>query len=144
MKNILATIDFSHNEKLVMDMALDLAKAFGGKIWLLHVAPPEPEFIGFGVGPQYVRDTRADELKKERRLMNKYAEQMQEEGVDAKGLVIEGATVDMILEKAEKLGIDLIITGHHEHNFVYKAFFGSVAKGVVKKTKIPVLLVPLE
>lgn len=144
MKNILATIDFSYNEKLVMDMALDMAKAFGGKIWLLHVAPPEPEFIGFGVGPQYVRDTRAAELKKERRLMNEYAHQLQEEGVEAKGLVIEGATVNMILEKAEKLQIDLIITGLHEHNFVYKAFFGSVAKGVVKKTKIPVLLVPLE
>ena len=76
--------------------------------------------------------------------MHEYAEKMQEEGVDAQGLVIEGATVDMILDKAEKLDIDLIITGHHEHNFVYKAFFGSVAKGVVKKTKIPVLLVPLE
>jgi nucleotide-binding universal stress UspA family protein len=144
MKNILATIDFSYNEKLVMDMASDMAKAFNGKIWLLHVVPPEPEFIGFGVGPQYVRDSRAAELRKERRLMNEYAEQMQEEGVDAQGLVIEGATVDMILDKAEKLDIDLIITGHHEHNFVYKAFFGSVAKGVVKKTKIPVLLVPLE
>ena len=144
MKNILATIDFSYNEKLVMDMASDMAKAFNGKIWLLHVVPPEPEFIGFGVGPQYVRDSRAAELRKERRLMNEYAEKMQEEGVDAQGLVIEGATVDMILDKAEKLDIDLIITGHHEHNFVYKAFFGSVAKGVVKKTKIPVLLVPLE
>lgn len=144
MKNILATIDFSYNEKLVMDMAVNMAKAFGGKIWLLHVVPPEPEFIGFGVGPQYVRDSRAAELRKERRLMNEYAEQMQEKGVDAQGLVIEGATVDMILDKAEKLDIDLIITGHHEHNFVYKAFFGSVAKGVVKKTKIPVLLVPLE
>lgn len=144
MKNILATIDFSHNEKLVMDMAVNLARAFGGKIWLLHVVPPEPEFIGFGVGPQYVRDSRAAELRKERRLMNEYAGQMQAEGVDTQGLVIEGATVDMILDKAEKLDIDLIITGHHEHNFVYKAFFGSVAKGVVKKTKIPVLLVPLE
>ena len=144
MKNILTTIDFSYNEKLVMDMAVNMAKAFGGKIWLLHVVPPEPEFIGFGVGPQYVRDSRAAELRKERRLMNEYAEQMQEKGVDAQGLVIEGATVDMILDKAEKLDIDLIITGHHEHNFVYKAFFGSVAKGVVKKTKIPVLLVPLE
>lgn len=144
MKNILATIDFSYNEKLVMDMAVNMAKAFGGKIWLLHVVPPEPEFIGFGVGPQYVRDSRAAELRKERRLMNEYAEQMQENGVDTKGLVIEGATVDMILDKAEKLNIDLIITGHHEHNFVYKAFFGSVANGVVKKTKIPVLLVPLE
>ena len=144
MKNILTTIDFSYNEKLVMDMAVNMAKAFDGKIWLLHVVPPEPEFIGFGVGPQYVRDSRAAELRKERRLMNEYAEQMQEKGVDAQGLVIEGATVDMILDKAEKLDIDLIITGHHEHNFVYKAFFGSVAKGVVKKTKIPVLLVPLE
>ena len=55
----------SPTEKILIDKAIEMAKAFDSKIWLLHVAAPEPEFIGFGVGPQYIRDTRAEELRKE-------------------------------------------------------------------------------
>lgn len=144
MKNILATIGFYDNEDLVMDKAFEIAKAFKAKIWLLHVVAPEPEFVGFGVGPQYVRDARATELKKEHRMMNQYAEDLKLKGVQAEGLLIKGSTIEMIMKEAEKLKIDLIVTGHHDHNFVYKAFYGSVASGVINKTKIPVMLVPLE
>lgn len=144
MKNILATIGFYDNENLVMDKAVEIAKAFNAKIWLLHVVAPEPEFVGFGVGPQYVRDARATELRKEHRLLNQYAKDLTLKGVKAEGLLIKGSTIEMIMNEAEKLKIDLIVTGHHDHNFVYKAFYGSVASGVVNKTKIPVMLVPLE
>lgn len=144
MKNILATIGFYDNENLVMDKAFEIANAFKAKIWLLHVVAPEPEFVGFGVGPQYVRDSRALELRKERKLINQYAEDLRLKGVKAEGLLMKGSTIELIMKEAEKLSIDLIVTGHHDHNFVYKAFFGSVASGVINKTKIPVLLVPLE
>lgn len=144
MKNILATIGFYDNENLLMDKAFEMAKAFNAKIWLLHVVAPEPEFVGFGVGPQYVRDARATELKKEHRLINEYADDLTVKGVKAEGLLITGSTIEMIMSEVEKLKIDLIVTGHHDHNFVYKAFFGSVASGVINKTKIPVMLVPLE
>jgi nucleotide-binding universal stress UspA family protein len=144
MKNILATIDFYGSEKLVIDKAYEIAKAFDAKIWLLHVVAPEPEFVGFGVGPQYVRDARATELKKEHSMINQYAGELKLQGVEAEGLLLQGSTIEMIMTEAEKLKIDLIVTGHHDHNFVYKAFYGSVASGVINKTKIPVLLVPLE
>lgn len=144
MKNILVSIDFNNNEKLLVDKALEMAKAFDAKIWLLHVAAPEPEFIGFGVGPQYIRDSRADELRKEHRILADYADLIRQENQECEGLLIQGATTDMILEEAAKLNIDLIITGYHDHNFLYKAFFGSVAKGVIKKSTIPVMLIPLE
>lgn len=144
MKNILATIGFYDNENLVIDKAFEIAKAFKAKIWLLHVVSPEPEFVGFGVGPQYVRDARAVELRKEHKLLNQYADDLKIKGVKAQGMLMTGSTIELIMNEAEKMNIDLIVTGHHDHNFVYKAFFGSVASGVINKSKIPVLLVPLE
>jgi len=144
MKNILATIGFYDNENLLMDKAFEIANAFKAKVWLLHVVSPEPEFVGFGVGPQYVRDARALELRKERKLLDHYAEDLALKGVEAEGLLMKGSTIELIMKEAEKLSIDLIITGHHDHNFVYKAFFGSVATGLINKTKIPMMLVPLE
>ncbi len=91
MKNILVPIDFNNNEKTLLDKALEFAKAFKAKIWLLHVAAPEPEFIGFGVGPQYIRDSRATELRKEHRLMNDFANKLQLKGFDCEGILINGA-----------------------------------------------------
>lgn len=144
MKNILVPLNLNENEHLLMEKVLELARAFHSKVWFLHVAEPEPEFVGFGVGPQYVRNSMAQELRKEHRLLEQYSEKFKKEGLESQGILIKGATVEAILEKAKKLGIDLIITGHHEHNFAYKAFFGSVASGVIKKANIPVLIVPLQ
>lgn len=62
MKNILVTIDFNENENLLLDKAYQMAKAFGAKLWLMHIAAPDPDFVGYDVGPQYIRDARATEL----------------------------------------------------------------------------------
>lgn len=144
MKNILVPIDFNDNEKVLMNKALEFSKAFNAKIWLLHVASPEPEFVGFGVGPQYIRESRAKELRREHRLLNDYAEKIRLKGQQCDGLLISGATIEMILEKAKKLEIDLIITGHHDHSIFYQIFFGSTSKGVVNKSNIPVLIIPIK
>ena len=143
MKNILLTIDFNDKEKYLIQKGVEWAKHFKAKLWILHVADPEPEFVGFGVGPQYIRDAMAKELKKEHRMLFDYANEIKEQGVEAEGLLIKGGTTEMILEEADKLHIDMIIIGHHEHSIFYKLFFGSVAKAVVRKSNIPVLLIPL-
>ncbi len=144
MKNILVTIDFDSYEQLLIDKAFQLAEKFNSKIWLMHIAAPNPDFVGYEAGPQSVRERRASKLKKEHRLLEEYANELKEKGVKSEGLLIQGATIEMIMEKSKKLNIDLIIAGHQEHGFLYKAFFGSVSRKIVKKSKIPVLIVPLE
>lgn len=144
MKNILVTINFDDNENLLLDKAFQLAKAFGSKIWLLHIAAPDPDFVGYEAGPQDIRDSRAAELRKEHRLIQEYGSGLKAKGVDSESLLIQGATIEMIMEESKKLHIDLIIAGHHEHGFFYNAFVGSVSAKIIKKSKIPVLLVPLE
>ena len=56
MKNILVTVDFDKHVELLLDKAFELAQCFKAKVWLMHIAAPEPDFIGFGPGPQYIRD----------------------------------------------------------------------------------------
>lgn len=143
MKNILVTIDFDTKEQLIIDKAYQLAKQFKSKLWLIHIAAPDPDFVGYDVGPQYIRDSRASELRNEHRLLQEYANSLEEKGVEAEGLLVQGATIEMIMEEAEKLHVDLIVTGHHERSFLYKAFVGSVSRQIIEKSKIPVLIVPL-
>lgn len=144
MKNILVTIDFKKNEQLLIDKAFQLAKQFDSKIWLIHIAAPDPDFVGYGVGPQYIRDSRAAELRKEHKILQEHTIELKKKGIKSEGLLIQGATTEMIMEESKKLNIDLIIAGHHEHSFLYKAFVGTISGKIIKKSKIPVLIVPLD
>ncbi len=143
MKNILVTIDFNKNEQSLVDKAFQLAEQFDSKIWLIHIAAPDPDFVGYDIGPQYIRDSRASVLREEHKLLQKQADELKKKGVNAEGLLVQGATIEMIMAESKKLNIDLIIAGHHEHNFLYKAFVGSVSGQIIEKSKIPVLIVPL-
>jgi nucleotide-binding universal stress UspA family protein len=143
MKNILVAIDFEKEASLLIDRAFDLAQKFGSKVWLIHVAAPDPEFVGYDVGPQNERDFRADELKKEHKIIEKYAHQLKEKGIDAEELLIQGATVETILKETEKLNIDLVIIGHHKHRLLYKTFVGNTDSSLVNKSKVAVLQIPL-
>lgn len=142
MKNILVGVDFhDHTDKLLL-VAQQIAKAFNAKLWLVHAAAPEPDFVGFEVGPQYIRDTRAEELREERRKLQGFVSSLEENGVEADGLLIPGATVKVILDEAQKLETDLIIAGHEDHGILHHAFFGSVSMEILKASDKPVLIVP--
>ncbi len=144
MKNILVAIDFRDNEKLLLDKAQSLASKFMAKVWLIHIAAPDPDFVGFSVGPQYIRDNHASELREEHRKLQDYADRLNDNDIECEGLMIQGATTEMILTEAKKLKIDLVITGHEEHGFFYKALYGSVSNKLIKESKIPILIVPLD
>ena len=144
MKNILVTIDFEKEANHLVDQAIQLAKQFGSKIWLLHVAAPDPDFVGYAAGPQNEIDFRTDELRKEQEIIQKFVSQLKEVGIAAEGLLVKGPTVETILRKIENLDIDLVIIGHHNHNLFYKTFVGNTDAALVNKSKIPVLLVPLK
>ncbi|TAL50123.1 MAG: universal stress protein [Chitinophagaceae bacterium] len=143
MKNILVAIDFEGGAILLIDKANELAEKFGSKVWVVHVAAPDPEFVGIEIGPPSVREFRAKELRGEHRTIQHYTSMLNEKGIKAEGLLIPGATVDTIVEESFKLNIDLIIIGHHKHGFLYKTFAGNTDASLIKKSKVPVLIIPL-
>jgi len=144
MKNILVAIDFEENIEPIIDKAFELANSFNAKVWLLHIAAPEPYFVGYEVGPQYIRDWRAEDLRTEHRQLQRFTSELEGKGIDVEGLLIQGATIEMIIGESKKLNVDLIIAGHHEHSFFYNALVGSVSSQIIKKSKIPALIVPVD
>ena len=49
----------------------------------------------------------------------------------------------MILEKANELECDAIVMGTHGKGIIANAFLGSVAKQVLRRTRMPVFIIPL-
>ena len=144
MKNILVAIDFDDNEQKLIDQAAQLAEAFNSKLWLMHIAAPEPDFVGYEVGPQYIRDERASELRSEHRQLQAYTDKLKGRAIESEGLLVQGATIEMIIEESEKLNIDLIVAGHLKQGFFYNAFVGSTSSEIIKRSKVAVMIVPLD
>lgn len=142
MTQVLAAVDFSEVTPAVIDQAVELTRSLRGELTLLHVAAPEPDFVGYEVGPQTVRDARAHELRQEHRRLQERAAALTHAGVPTQARLVEGSTVDTILHEAERLDARLIVIGSHGHGAWYQALVGSVSAGVVKASERPVLIVP--
>jgi nucleotide-binding universal stress UspA family protein len=142
MLKILVAVDFSEITSSIMTQTRIFAQQRSSKVWLIHVAPPDPDFIGYETGPQTVRDHVAQRFREEHRLIQNLATQLRDEGIDAVGLLLQGATVETILEQAQKLEIDLMIMGCHGRKGLLKVFMGSVSEGVLRQSSCPVLLIP--
>jgi len=142
MKNILVPVDFSAVQESLIATASALAKPLGAKVWLVHVAAPDPDFVGFKVGPEYVREHRAEILRQEHQDIQAIAAALHQQGLEAEALLVQGPTTDTLLEMADKVSADLIVIGSHGRSALFRAFVGSVSEQVLKESKVPVLVVP--
>ena len=140
--NILAAVDFSAVTRDVLDALRRVCGALPAKLWLVHVAPPEPDFVGYEPGPHAVRSQVAAEHRTRHQQLQSLADEMRTEGIETTALLLQGPTVETLVEEAAKLQAALIVLGSHGHGAVYDLLVGSVAEGVVRRSKIPVLLIP--
>lgn len=142
MRKLLAAVDFSPASEAVLERAAELAEAFSAELTVLHVATPDPDFVGYEAGPDVVREARARELRWEHRALQASAEKLRKRGISTKALLIQGPSVAKILEEAGRLGVDAIVLGTHGHGVLRQLLLGSVSSGVVKGSDVPVHLVP--
>lgn len=143
MKTVLVPLDFSDATAHVAREAGRLAKALGAKIVVLHVEPPEPAFVGYEPGPQTVRDTVASEVKENHEALHAVRDQLRDTGVDTDALLIQGPTVEKIIEEAKRLEAEYIVMGSHGHGALYDLVVGSVSDGVMRHSPRPVVIVPV-
>jgi nucleotide-binding universal stress UspA family protein len=142
MRNILVPIDFSSLSESVVDVAKTLAECFSARLWLIHVASPDPDFVGYDAGPQSVRDQVAEHLREEHQRLQSTAADLRQAGLDATALLVQGATAEKILAEAEKHAADLIVMGSHGRGAMYRTLMGSVSERVLRKAACPVTIIP--
>lgn len=143
-KNIMVAVDFNDSIGELMVYADLLAQKFDSKVWVLHVAEPEPDFIGYEPGPQYIRDIKAEEYREEHRNLQEICKNFVSSTVKAEALLIQGSTVETVMSEAQKLKIDLLIVGTHKHSFLHNLLQENVSMELVKKAEIPMLTIPIE
>jgi len=140
--NLLVAVDLSPASERIIDAARRVAEATGARVHVLHVAEPEPDFMGFEAGPEVVRDQLAAEYRREHQAVQALAEKLRDRGIEAKGLLIRGPTAAATIREAERLDAALIVVGSHGRSAIYDVLVGSYSADILRKSHIPVLVVP--
>lgn len=142
MDSIIVAIDFSGDVEFLVTSVINDLKASKNKIYLIHVAAPDPDFVGNAVGPSAVRDQLARHYHEEHQKLQALKARVEEGGYQCAALLLQGKTVEVLLEQASSLDARRIIVGFNKHSKAHDLIFGSVICSLIKGTNVPVLVVP--
>ncbi len=136
MKLIVHGTDGSPEAAEALDMAIDLAKDSGAKLAVVavHTLPHG----GKGLAPPI---TEVEHQHGAEHLAEAAAATANSAGVDTKPYVATGDPAKEITRLADELGADLIVVGSRGFGAVRGALVGSVSRGVMTRSKIPVTVV---
>jgi nucleotide-binding universal stress UspA family protein len=146
MKTILVPVDFSDVTLKVVKAAVHLAKPFQSKIILMHASEPTPQLLSIGSGPDAVPIPPTQEVPNSPDYTESLAslqEMISGTGLPAMTVDLQGPAIDLILDQAETSRVDLIVLGSHRRGALSHLFLGSVADGVLRRARCPVLIVPI-
>jgi|26BtaG_2_1085354.scaffolds.fasta_scaffold00108_7 nucleotide-binding universal stress UspA family protein len=142
MKKILVTLDFKGNDSQLIEVAKEWGRAFEGEIILLNVDPIEIDAKAIETEP--IMAHRMETIKD---LVMENVENVEgklgSEIYQFRHILRTGSPFEQILDVADSENVDVIIIGSNKHSAAYRFLIGSVADQVIKKSHIPVLLVPI-
>jgi nucleotide-binding universal stress UspA family protein len=145
--NILVPLDGSKRAERILPYIENLAHGFNSRVVFLQVV--ETSFV---YKSPYSYDTvlglEKAECEKLRAEAKAYLAGLQgefrEKGIKSIILVLEGPVVQIIINVAEREGVDLIAMASHGRTGLARVFYGSVAAGVMHQVDRPLLIIRSE
>ena len=165
IKNILYATDLSESARYAFAFAVSLSGLYQAKLIILHVLLEDPDLDEKVRG--YVSPAEWDRIKSQhfdevrdaligkrrdhlaiRDVLNKFRRDVETEmnagKIDMDEVLVErGHPVEQIIKVSEEKNCDLIVMGRHGYGALKDALMGGVARGVLRRSGKPVLLVRL-
>ena len=145
-KRIFFATDFSDCALHAQHYAFAFAKRFNADLHVGHaIDSAYPSYAGgYGFGAEVERHIGA--VKQQARSdLASVADRAQDAGISCLAHPLNGRPAEAIVDKAQTLGCDLIITATHGRSGLDHFLFGSTAERIVRLSTIPVLAVkPIE
>lgn len=142
-KKILVPLDGSDRAEGILSHVEELAKRFGSEVIFMRVV--EGDY--FVPGYQEVVDISGYEQEYTRRKneVETYLEDIKQrfnaKGISTRTIVSYDSVVQSILNTADKEEADLIAVASHGRSGLARAFYGSVASGVLNRIDRPLLII---
>jgi universal stress protein A len=139
LNSVLVAFDFSDTSKHALTYGYNLARAFGGRLHVLHVTdvistsaaqfypegPGDPEATATDLALAYLRDMLAAEGAEDAQV----------------AVRVSSNAAQAIVDHAKEVHADVIVVGTHGRSGMSRLLMGSVAEHVVRNAPCPVLVV---
>ena len=139
-KKILVPVDFSEHSAAAVEAAIDLARAFGSKLHLLHCYQIQPGGLspyGVAIPSSYftkIRDAASQQL-------SDWQEKHVPADVPVDASMASDVPSELIVKTAKEIGADLVVMGTRGLSGLKHVLLGSVAERTVRLAPCPVMTV---
>jgi nucleotide-binding universal stress UspA family protein len=153
LKKVLIALDYDPTAKEVAEQGCLLAKTMKAKVILLHVIAdetyysaleytPVSGFLGFEEEDVLQFTTNGGLKQATKHYLEKMKFYLGDDSVET--IIKEGKFGREIIETAKELNADLIVMGSHSRGWVEELVMGSVTEKVLKRTSVPLYIVPIK
>ncbi|MGK9477302.1 universal stress protein [Melioribacter sp. OK-6-Me] len=139
IKKILVPVDFSEYSKEALKYAVQFAKQFNAKLYIIYVIEPVIYPADFSMGQVAIPSLENDIKKRAEEEMDSLIKSFVDPSLETDIIIKTGKPFVEIIETARETDTDLIIMATHGHTGVEHLLFGSTAEKVVRKAPCPVL-----
>ena len=142
IKKIAVPYDGSIHSKHAFNNALDLAQKYKSKLVLVTcIEDLNGSWFGQDLSVYYQKDVQKHKEKIVREMSKLESSAKKKKIHITSKIFVTDSIVNQILLFTKSNKIDLIVMGSHGRTGIDKLILGSVANGVVQRSKIPVLIV---
>lgn len=135
MKNILIPVGSSKNAKSHLQYAVDFAKEFKAKLYIVQVYNVYTK-AGTMIKIDHILERESQEF------LNRLVSQIDTKDVDVIIKTLKGSLVDTIELMCQAAKIDLILIEPRTNSIKDEVFLGKTSGKIIKQTQIPALIVP--
>jgi nucleotide-binding universal stress UspA family protein len=138
-KKILIPTDDSKNSRKAIKRGLELGKEIGAEVQSIYVVDTS-SFVSLPETMMWenVKELLEEEGKKTLEYVKRAAKKV---GIDVKTILDEGSPAEMIVDRASKEKIDLIIMGTAGRKGLDRFFIGSISERVLRQAHCSVMIV---
>lgn len=138
--HILVPIDGSDCSLGALDVAAQFARDQRARLSICTVVDPA-KAAAMAFGEATMAAACLDALDEEGKALLEGAAVQVRDISPAEVQLLEGPTVESIIDYAKTLGADMLVIGSHGRTGLPRLFLGSVAEGVLRHAAIPVMVV---
>lgn len=135
MKTILVPVGSSKNAQYHLQYAIDFAKAFGAKVYVVQI---------YNVYTKAGTMIKVDHIlqRESMAFLESHIASIDKKGVEVIAQSYKGDLIDTIEEVCKQLKVDLIILEPRTNSVKDEVYLGKTSGKIVKRTQIPALIVP--
>jgi universal stress protein A len=140
-KKILMATDFGAPSAYAIEAAIDLAKNYAAKLYVMHAYPLPTAIYGMYALTIPPAALAADVERGAREALDACVAKVMPRFANVEAVLRMGEAWEEIIRASKDLHVDLIVIGTHGHQGLSRLFLGSVAEKVVRLASVPVFTV---